>query len=435
VLRTGTASTADRPRPGQRLNGGHARRGRRGERRPRRRALTALCATEIVSYGVLYYAFPVLAADITAGTGWSRTAVTAAFSAGNLTGALAGVLAGRLIDRYGPRPVMTAGSVLATMALAGIATAPAYGWFFAAWLLAGVAMAGVFYPPAFAALTGWYGPGRVQALTTLTLAAGFASIFAPLTAALAGHMDWRGVYLVLAAVLAAVTIPAHAVMLRLPWTGRPRNRAEAGGRARGVLTSRTFLLLVTSMTLSAFALYAVVVNLVPLLTGRGLSPAMAAWALGLGGAGQVAGRLCYRPLAAHAGVRGRPLAVMAAGAGSILLLAVLPGPAALLIAAAILAGTVRGLFTLLEATAVSDYWGPDGYASLNGVFSAPLTAATAIAPTAGAALAASVGGYPALFIILAGTSAVSAALAMAAKPQPQHPAVPGIPPAHVPAAG
>jgi hypothetical protein len=78
----------------------------------------------------------------------------------------------------------------------------------------------------------------------------------------------------------------------------------------------------------------------------------------------------------------------------------------------------------------------DGYASLNGVFSAPLTAAMAIAPTAGAALAASVGGYPALFIVLAGTGAVSAALAMAAKPQPpQSPAVPGIPPAHMSAAG
>ena len=47
----------------------------------RRQALAALCVTEIVSYGVIYYAFPVLAAQITAGTGWSRTAVTAAYSA------------------------------------------------------------------------------------------------------------------------------------------------------------------------------------------------------------------------------------------------------------------------------------------------------------------------------------------------------------------
>jgi MFS family permease len=158
---------------------------------------------------------------------------------------------------------------------------------------------------------------------------------------------------------------------------------------------------------------------------------MAAWALGLGGAGQVAGRLCYRPLAAHAGVRGRILAVMAAGALSTLLLALLPGPAVLLIAASVLAGTVRGLFTLVEATAVSDYWGPAGYASLNGMFSAPLTAATAIAPTIGAALAASVGGYPALFIILAGAGALSAALALAAKPPPQSRDQPG---AGIPAA-
>jgi hypothetical protein len=46
-----------------------------------------LCQTEIVSCGVLHYAFPVLAGDISASTGWSRTAITAAFSAGNLTGA------------------------------------------------------------------------------------------------------------------------------------------------------------------------------------------------------------------------------------------------------------------------------------------------------------------------------------------------------------
>jgi len=403
---------------------------------PRRRALAALCTTEIVSYGVLYYAFPVLAGDITAGTGWSRTAVTAAFSAGNLTGALAGVLAGRLIDRYGPRPVMTAGSVLATAAVAGIAMAPTYWLFAAAWLLAGTGMAGVFYPPAFAALTGWYGPDRVRALTTLTLAAGFAStIFAPLTATLAGHLTWRGVYLVLAVVLAAVTIPAHALALRLPWARRHPGRHTGGGPPRRILASRTFLVLVTSMTLSAFALYAVIFNLVPLLTGRGLSPSAAAWALGLGGAGQVAGRLCYRPLAAHTSARGRTLAVMAAGAGSTLLLAALPGPGALLIAAAILAGAVRGLFTLLEATVVSDHWGPAGYASLNGVFSAPLTAATAIAPTIGAALASGAGGYPALFIILAATSAASAVLALAARPGPESQATADASPAQVSPSG
>ena len=86
---------------------------------PRRRALAALSVTEIVSYGVIYYAFPVLASQITADTGWSRTAVTAAYSAGNLAGALTSVPAGRILQRHGPRLVMTASSVLGAASVAG----------------------------------------------------------------------------------------------------------------------------------------------------------------------------------------------------------------------------------------------------------------------------------------------------------------------------
>jgi MFS family permease len=81
---------------------------------------------------VIYYAFPVLAAQIVAGTGWSRTAVTAAYSAGNLAGALAGIPAGRLLQRHGPRLVMTAGRVLAAAPVAAIAAAPSYPWFLGA---------------------------------------------------------------------------------------------------------------------------------------------------------------------------------------------------------------------------------------------------------------------------------------------------------------
>jgi MFS family permease len=392
-----------------------------------RRVLVVLCGTQIVSWGVLYYAFAVLAPSIAADTGWSLSATTAAFSAGLVVSAVVGIPAGRWLDRVGPRPVMTVGSAIGVPAVLGIALAPGLAAFVAAWVIAGVAMAGTLYPPAFAAVTRWWGPRRVGALTALTLLAGLSStIFAPATAALLDWFGWRGTYLVLAVVLAVVTIPAHLFGLRGPWPdANSTARAEHAGHLElrdhspaAIARSRPFLLLVAALALAAFAAFAVVVNQVPLLIERGMSTSGAAWALGLGGLGQVLGRLGYGRLTAVTGVRGRTIVILALSATATALLAVLPGPAVLLIAAAMLAGAARGVLTLLQATAVTDRWGAVHYGRLNGLASAPALVAIAVAPWAGAALAGLLGGYPAVFVVLAGCAALAAVLAAGSAPRP-----------------
>src|SRR5690242_17300163 len=99
----------------------------------RSRGLVALCVTEITSWGTLYYAFPVLLGPITADTGWSTSATVGAFSFGAIVSALTGVVVGRLIDRYGPRPVMTAGSVVGALSLVAVACWPRFRWLYLAW--------------------------------------------------------------------------------------------------------------------------------------------------------------------------------------------------------------------------------------------------------------------------------------------------------------
>jgi MFS family permease len=386
-------------------------------RRGRHRVLAVLCVTEIIGYGVLFYAFPVLAVGMAADTGWSTAQLTAAFSLALVVSALVGVPVGRVLDRTGPRAVMTAGSVLAVPAVLAVATATSLPWFVASWVLVGVAMAGVFYPPAFAALTRWWGPRSGVALTALTLAAGLAStIFAPLTAALAGSLGWRGAYLVLTAVL-AVTVPLHALGLRGSWPPVEAEGREAVVDPGRVARSRPFVLLTAAITLGTFAAYAVIVNQVPLLVERGLSPGAAAWALGLGGLGQVAGRFAWGPLAARTGVRARTVGVLAVSAAATALLAVLPGPGALLVAGAVLAGAARGALTLLQATAVSDRWGAAHYGRLSGLVAAPTTLLTALGPWAGAAGAERLGGYPEVFGLLAAVAAAAAALALGSVPR------------------
>lgn len=379
-----------------------------------RGVLTALCLTQITSWGIVYYAFPVLAPRIAADTEWSMAATSAAFSTGLLVSAAAGIPIGAILDRHGPRTVMTGGSILAVVAVLSVAHAPNLPLFTAAWMAAGIAMASTFYQPAFAALTRWYGPERVRALTTLTLAGGLAStVFAPTTATLADHLGWRTTYTTLAVVLAVVTIPAHALALRPPWPPGPSTpQRERNHQARATARGRPFLLLTAALALSGFAMFAVVNGLIPLLTTRGAAPTTAAWALGMGGLGQTAGRALYATLARRTGVRGRTAGLIGAGGATTTALAMIPGPVPLLIALVIVAGMIRGNLTLLQATAVTDRWGTASYGRLSGLLAAPVTIATALAPFAGAALAGPLGGYPHLFGLLVALSALSALLAL-----------------------
>lgn len=92
------------------------------------------------------------------------------------------------------------------------------------------------YPPAVAAVTRWWSPRHVPALTALTVAGGLAStVFAPLSAAIVQRSDWRTTFLVLAVVLA---VPAHLLGLRGPWPAvaaelLPDGEVAPGRIARG----------------------------------------------------------------------------------------------------------------------------------------------------------------------------------------------------------
>ncbi|MEU2286105.1 MFS transporter [Streptomyces sp. NPDC013178] len=383
-----------------------------GDRSRPRAALPALCLTQITSWGIVYYAFPVLAPQITADTGWPASATTAAFSLALVVSAVAGIRVGRILDHNGPRTVMTAGSILGSLSLLLIAEASNLLAFFAGWALAGFAMASTFYQPAFAALTRWWARDHVRALTIVTLAGGLAStVFAPLTAFFADHFGWRGTYLILAVVLATITIPAHALALRAPWPAAPPAPTPAAATVATVARSRAFWLVAAAFTLSAFAMYAVVIALVPLMLERGYSSGQAAWVLGLGGAGQTLGRTVYASFARRTRVTARTAALIALGGATTAAFATVPGPYPLLIAVSVTAGIVRGNLTLLQATAITDRWGATHYGRLSALMAAPATTAAALAPSAGAILATPLGGYPTLFLTLACLSATAAGLA------------------------
>jgi MFS family permease len=193
--------------------------------------VATLSVTETVTWGIVYYGFPVFLRPMEQDLGASRVAVTGAFSVGLGVSALAALPVGRWIDRHGARGLMTVGSCLTTcltFAWARVETLPAL---YAVWFGMGVAMAATLYEPAFAVVVSWFPRGRDRALLTVTLAAGLAStIFMPIEAWLLSRVGWRSALTILTVVLGVVTIPMHAALLRRAPTG-PSHRQAGSGQA------------------------------------------------------------------------------------------------------------------------------------------------------------------------------------------------------------
>jgi MFS family permease len=177
--------------------------------------LAGLSIAETVSWGIVYYAFSVFIRPMEIELGWSRAQVTGAFSLALLVGGIAAVPVGHWLDAHGPRALMTAGSVAAVVLLIAWSRVESLVGFYLVWMGLGLAMAAVLYEPAFAIVAAWFVRHRHRALTILTVCAGLAStIFVPLAGWLLVRQGWRSAVVTLAAILAATTVPIHALLLR-----------------------------------------------------------------------------------------------------------------------------------------------------------------------------------------------------------------------------
>jgi predicted MFS family arabinose efflux permease len=284
--------------------------------------------------------------------------------------------------------------------------------FYAIWIGIGVVMAAVLYEPAFTVLAKHFPrpAERRRAMTAMTLVAALASfIVLPLAQALIDAYGWRDALLVLATILAVVTVPLHGLVLRrAPDAGRP-SAAEASTSACEALRSLPFWLLSLAFVLASLSVVAMLVFAIPFLLERGHSPAFAAFAVGLVGVSQVPGRLLFGPLAARL-----PRAEATAGVFGLITLGgvvvVSLHSTAAVVAGLVLLGMGNGMATLARASAIADLYGAGAYGTIAGVAGGMSTTARAIGPFSAAVYTAAVG-YTALMWTLAGLALAAAVLA------------------------
>jgi MFS family permease len=375
--------------------------------------VAALSVTETVTWGIIYYGFPVFLRSMEEALGASRVAVTGAFSLGLAASALAAMSVGRWLDRHGPRGLMTLGSCLGALLCLAWARVESLPALYAVWLGMGFAMAATLYEPAFAAVVSWFATGgRDRALLTLTLAAGLAStIFMPIEAWLLERLGWRMALTILAFVLGVITIPLHALVLRrAPKDAEPAPRATGqplppsltlGAAAR----TPVFWVLAVAFVVGNFATVSVTVHLIPYLVNYGYAPTTAAMMIGWMGAMQLPGRLFFVPVAAWLGPRWVTAGVFAAQAAA---LAQLPLVLVLgtLVPFVMMLGAANGMSTLARASSVAEIFGARHYGAISGAIALGANGARAIGPVGASLLVVTLGSYQRVFWLLTGALAI-----------------------------
>jgi MFS family permease len=346
-------------------------------------AVVALGVTQIIGYGTLYYSFSILAPDMAAHFSWSSEWIFGALSVALLIGGLTAPWLGALFDRIGAGRVMTIGSAAAAAALVACAMAPGKATFVVALIAIEVAANLVQYGAAFALLVQLRPQVAQRSITYLTLIAGFAStIFWPITAALHAYLSWQDVYLVFAALNLLVCLPLHA-WLSHGATRRNATSSTLPTRTEGILTPDLrftgFTLMVAGFSLQSLMSSAVLVHMVPLLSGLGLGTS-AALVGTLFGPSQVLSRLINMTFGRN--LQPLRLALIAATllpAGVLVLVFTAPSvPGAMLFA--VIFGMGNGLLSIVTGTLPLTLFGSDGYGKLQGKMMSARLIVSAIAP-------------------------------------------------------
>ena len=367
--------------------------------------VAVLCVTETITWGIVYYGFPVFLRPMEEALGASRVAITGAFSLGLAVSALAAVPVGKWIDRHGPRALMTAGSCLATLLCLAWARVESLPALYAVWALMGLAMAATLYEPAFAAVVSWFRfHGRDRALLVLTLAAGLAStIFMPIEAWMLERFGWRTSITLLAVAMGAVTIPLHAFGLRRP-TAEPEPAPGAAPVApsftlAGATRTPVFWVLAVAFVVGNFATVSVTVHLIPYLADRGYGAALGAAMIGWMGAMQLPGRLFFGPIAAWMGPRGVAAGVFAVQAAA---MAQLPfaGIIPSLTPFVMMLGAANGMSTLARASTIAQLFGARHYGAISGAVALGANGARALGPVGASLLVLALGSYERVFWLL-----------------------------------
>jgi MFS family permease len=249
--------------------------------------------------------------------GWSRTQLSMLTSAISLAAAVMGPGTGWLLDRVESRWVVTIGAALCGLAFLMASMAHSFVWMVCAYALLGIGAAASVMSPCYYVIGNWFDENRGLAMTlAITGIEIGGTVMAVVVTYVIAHAGWRTAYLVLAAPVILLVVPAMVLIVRTrpaaAGTGTAAHGAHGahgGDSSQGglevavALRERSFWLIALSYFIYAIGATALIVHLVPYLIGTGMAAERAAVVLSVMLAFNVIGKPALGALADRFGIR------------------------------------------------------------------------------------------------------------------------------------
>jgi predicted MFS family arabinose efflux permease len=345
-------------------------------------SIHAIGATQLIAWGVTFYAIPPLLPRISSSLDVSMSSLSVALTIGLVLNAFSSLAVARWIHRDGARAPMIAGSIIASLALVVLATSQLDVVAFVAITVLGAAHAALLYEPAFAAVaTQTHDPiARTRAIQVITFWGGWAALWAlPAASFLGAWIGWRPTLLAFAVLLAGTTIRVHASLPR-PRVVRSASTTKAPPISIGLAIAFGF---------GAFASTAMAVNGLMLLGDRDISIASASIVFASLAPFQVFGRAWFMRRKGQLGRHDGSIPFALLGAG---MLALLGAPQLVALAIfVVLFGAGAGLLTTMRPAVVVARLAPEHAAIQLGTYSFVASLARASAPAISSWIYVSVG--------------------------------------------
>ncbi|MBS7538810.1 MFS transporter [Ancylobacter lacus] len=328
------------------------------------------------------YAFSALFPGLSRDFGASRGEIALVFSISAFIFYALGAVAGPLADRWSSRRLIAAGLIAMVAGYAAASQAHSLVSLYVSYG-AGVGLGiGLSYVPALGAVQSWFVSRRSRATGMATAGLGVGTLTLPFAM---GHavrdLGWRGCFLALASIIAAIGLPAVALIRKR------KDRAVTADTRRPDYPSPLaawrdgrFRLFYAMLVLASFCTFIPYVHIVPAARDMGLSLESGTSLIGLIGIGNIFGRFVLAGLGDRMGSL-RLLAFLTfAVAGSFILWALADGMAMLAAFAVVFGMSYGGCVGLYPAVA-ADLFGTTHIGAMLGYLYTAVGVAALLGPT------------------------------------------------------